>query len=56
MIKKIFRQMLLAQILSSMTVMICMLIDNIVIGRNLGIHAMTAYELASPVLLVFASS
>ena len=55
MIKKIFRQMLLAQILSSMTVMICMLIDNIVIGRNLGIHAMTAYELASPVLLVFAA-
>ena len=47
--------MLLAQILSSMTVMICMLIDNIVIGRYLGIHAMTAYELASPILLIFAA-
>lgn len=47
--------MLPAQILSSMTVMICMLIDNIVIGRNLGIDAMTAYELASPVLLIFAA-
>lgn len=47
--------MLLAQILSSMTVMICMLIDNIMIGRNLGIDAMAAYELASPVLLIFAA-
>ena len=54
-VKKVFRQMLLAQILSSMTVMICMLIDNIVIGRELGIDAMKAYELASPVLLIFAA-
>ena len=55
MVKKVFRQMLPAQILSSMTVMICMLIDSIMIGRNLGIDALAAYEYASPVLLIFAA-
>ena len=55
MIRKIFRQMLLTQILSSMTVMICMLIDSIMIGRFLGVDSMTAYGLTSPVLLVFAA-
>ena len=55
MIKKLFRQMLLTQILSSMTVMVCMLIDSIMIGRFLGVDSMTAYGLASPVLLVFAA-
>ena len=55
MIKKIFRQMLLTQILSAMTVMICMLVDSIMIGRFLGVESMTAYGLATPVLLVFAA-
>ena len=55
MIKKLFRQMLLTQIMSSMTVMVCMLIDSIMIGRFLGVEAMTAYGLAAPVLLVFAA-
>ncbi|MGI6264889.1 MAG: MATE family efflux transporter [Acutalibacteraceae bacterium] len=55
MIKKLFRQMLLTQILSAMTVMICMLIDSIMIGRFLGVDSMTAYGLASPVLMVFAA-
>ena len=55
MIKKIFKQMLVTQILSAMTVMICMLIDSIMIGRFLGVNAMTAYGLASPVLLIFAA-
>ncbi|MBR6872892.1 MAG: ATP-binding protein [Ruminococcus sp.] len=55
MINKLFRQMLLTQILSSMTVTLCMLIDSIMIGRFLGVDAMTAYGLASPVLLVFAA-
>lgn len=55
MIKKLFRQMLLTQILSSMTVMLCMLIDSIMIGRFLGVDSMTAYGLATPVLLVFAA-
>ncbi len=55
MIKKIFKQMLLTQILSAMTVMICMLIDSIMIGRFLGVDSMTAYGLATPVLLIFAA-
>ena len=55
MIKKVFRQMLLTQILSAMTVMICMLVDSIVIGRFLGVEAITAYGLANPILLVFAA-
>lgn len=55
MIKKVFKQMLAAQILSSMTVMICMIVDSIVIGRFLGVDAMSAYGLANPVLLIFAA-
>ena len=55
MIRKLFRQMLVTQILSAMTVTLCMLIDSIMIGRFLGVNAMTAYGLASPVLLVFAA-
>ncbi|MBQ7069712.1 MAG: ATP-binding protein [Ruminococcus sp.] len=55
MIRKLFRQMLLTQILSSMTVMLCMLIDSIMIGRFLGIPSMSAYGYATPVLLVFAA-
>ena len=55
MIKKLFRQMLVTQIVSSMTVTLCMLIDSIMIGRFLGVEAMTAYGLASPLLLVFAA-
>ena len=55
MIKKLFRQMLVTQILSAMTVTLCMLIDSIMIGRFLGVNAMTAYGLATPLLLVFAA-
>ena len=55
MIKRIFRQMLLTQIISSMTVMICMLVDSVMIGRFLGVDAMTAYGLATPILLIFAA-
>ena len=47
--------MLAAQILSAMTVMICMLVDSIIIGRFLGVNAMTAYGLSNPILLVFAA-
>ena len=55
MIKKVFRQMLITQVLSAMTVMICMLVDSIIIGRFLGVNAMTAYGLSNPVLLIFAA-
>ena len=55
MINKLFRQMLATQIVSAMTVTICMLIDSILIGRFLGVNAMTAYGLANPLLLIFAA-
>ena len=55
MIRRVFRQMVITQILSAMTVTLCMLIDSIMIGRFLGVEAMTAYGLASPVLLIFAA-
>ena len=55
MIRKTFRQMLVTQILSSMTVLICMMIDNIMIGRFLGVDSVSAYGLASPVLMIFAA-
>ena len=55
MIRKIFRDMLFVQIISAMTVTICMLIDSIMIGRFLGVDSMTAYGLSTPVLLVFAA-
>ncbi len=55
MIRKVFKQMLFTQIVSSMTVMLCMLIDSIMIGRFLGVDSMSAYGLAAPVLLVFAA-
>ena len=47
--------MLFTQILSAMTVTLCMLIDSIMIGRFLGVNAMTAYGLATPLLLIFAA-
>ncbi len=55
MIKKLFRQMLITQIVSTMTVTLCMLIDSIMIGRFLGVDSMSAYGFATPLLLVFAA-
>ncbi|MBR4204056.1 MAG: ATP-binding protein [Clostridia bacterium] len=55
MIRKVFRHTMVTQIVSSMTVMICMLVDSMMIGRFLGVDSMTAYGLAMPVLLVFAA-
>ncbi len=55
MIKKLFRQMLVTQIVSAMTVTICMLVDSIMIGRFLGVDSMSAYGFATPLLLVFAA-
>lgn len=55
MLKKLFRQMSVAQILSSMTVILCLLIDSIMIGRFLGVDAMAAYGLSNPLLLAFAA-
>ena len=55
MIKKLVLQMLAAQILSALTVSLCLLIDNLMIGRYLGERALTAYGLSSPVLLVIGA-
>ena len=52
MIRKLLRQMLTAQIFSALTVSLCLLIDNIMIGRFLGEEAIAAYGLANPLLLV----
>ena len=38
-----------------MTVTLCMLIDSIMIGRFLGVDSVSAYGLATPLLLVFAA-
>lgn len=55
MIRKLIRQMLTAQILSALTVSLCLLIDSIMIGRYLKDSALTAYGLANPVLLVIGA-
>ena len=52
MIRKLVRQMLLAQTFSALTVSLCLMIDSIMIGRFLGKTAIAAYGLANPVLLI----
>ncbi len=47
--------MIWTQILSAMTVTLCLLVDNIMIGRFLGEDSITAYGLTTPVLLIFAA-
>ena len=56
MVRKLVRQMLAAQIISAMTVTLCLLIDSIMIGRFLGVEALSAYQLANPVLLIVAAA
>ena len=55
MIRKLIRQMLTAQILSALTVSLCLLIDNIIIGRYLGVESIAAYQLANPILLMMGA-
>ena len=55
MIRKLVRQMLAAQILAAMTVSLCLLVDNIMIGRYLGERALTAYGLASPMVMIIGA-
>ena len=55
MIRKLVRQMLAAQIFSALTVSLCLLIDNIMIGRFLGEQAIAAYGLANPLLLAIGA-
>ena len=55
MIKNLIKKMLLAQTVSALTVSLCLLIDNIMIGRFLGVNALASYGLANPVLLVIGA-
>ncbi|MBR4342706.1 MAG: ATP-binding protein [Lachnospiraceae bacterium] len=55
MINKLFKQLLISQIVSAMAVTLCLLVDSIMIGRFLGVDAVAAYGLANPVLLGFAA-
>ena len=51
MIRKLIRQMLSAQVFSALAVSLCLLIDNIMIGRFLKEPGMASYSLANPLLL-----
>ena len=55
MIRKLIKQMLAAQTLSALTVSLCLLIDNVMICRFLGVQAIAAYGLANPILLVIGA-
>lgn len=55
MIRKVYKQMTGAQIISAMTVTVCLLVDSIVIGRLLGVDAVGAYGLANPVIIIFTA-
>ncbi len=51
MIRKLIRQMLSAQIFSALAVSLCLLVDNIMIGRFYQEQGMASYTLANPLLL-----
>lgn len=55
MIGKLVRRMLIAQALSALTVSLCLLIDNMMIGRYLGVPALAADSLANPLLLALGA-
>ena len=55
MIVKLIRRMFIAQVMASLTVTICAVIDNIITGQFLGVTALAACGLANPVILaIFA--
>ena len=55
MIRRLLKQMLSAQILSALTVSLCLLIDSIMISRYLGEDAIAAYGLSNPLLLAIGA-
>ncbi len=55
MLKRLMHQMLAAQIMSALTVSLCLLIDNIMIGQFLGESGLAAYSLSNPVLLLIGA-
>lgn len=54
-IQRLFRQMSVTQILSAVSTTCCLLIDSVVICRLLGVESMSAYGLASPLLIVLTA-
>ena len=56
MIKRLFRQMSIAQIFSALMPTICMLIDSIVIARFEGVDAMSAYGLSTPLMIICSAT
>ena len=55
MIKNAYYKMAPPQIISSIAAMLCLLIDSIIIGRLLGVDAMSAYGLALPLIIIFTT-
>lgn len=55
MIKKLYKSMLPSLILSSMAMTICNQIDVILMGQILGVNAVSAYGLFSPVMMLFSA-
>lgn len=55
MVKKLFYQMLLAQVASSVAVMIAMLVDSVMIGQFLGSDYMAGYGFANPMVLLVSA-
>ena len=53
--KKLFRILLPSQILSSLAMAVCMQIDNIMIGRFIGVTALSAYGLVTPMLFILTA-
>lgn len=55
MIEKIFKKMMISQIVSAFAVTVCTFVDGIVIGRHLGAEAMAAFGLSISVVTLFAA-
>ena len=56
MVRKLFLKMTVPQIIAALSSSVCLLVDSIIIGRLLGIDAMSAYGLASPIVIIFSST
>ena len=55
MIKSVYQRMSAVQILSVTSVTLCLLVDSIMIGRFIGVDAMSAYGIANPLLIIFTA-
>lgn len=55
MINKLFKQMTYVQIISVVTPTLCRIIDSIVVGRLIGVDAMSAYGISAPLIIVLSA-